>query len=144
MVNITNILTTLTTLITASHILDDNAVLDAYGHISVRNPEDPTKFFMSRDLPPALVASYSDIVEYNVADASPVDPNAPEGFLERLIHATLYNQYSNISSVIHSHAPEIVAYSVNGVLFKPVHPLAGFICMFLQSRASSVPLPLSS
>lgn len=37
MVNITDVLSTL---ITAAHILDYQSVLDAYGHVSVRNPND--------------------------------------------------------------------------------------------------------
>ena len=82
---------------------------------------------MSRDLAPALVSSYSDMVEYHVADATPVDPNAPSGFLERDIHSSIYLQYSDVQSVIHSHSPDIVPYTINHVPFKPVHPLAGFI-----------------
>ena len=32
------------TLITANHILHYHDVVDAYGHISVRNPQDPNNF----------------------------------------------------------------------------------------------------
>ena len=51
-------------LVAANHILVDQAVLDAYGHVSGRNPANPQHFFMGRNLAPALVTA-ADIVEYN-------------------------------------------------------------------------------
>lgn len=59
-------------LITANHILHHHNVVDAYGHISMRNPNNPHTFFMSHSAAPALVSSPTDVVEYNVEDASPV------------------------------------------------------------------------
>ena len=59
-------------LITANHILYHHKVLDAFGHISLRNPDNSHTFFLSRSIAPALVSSPSDIVEYNIEDASPV------------------------------------------------------------------------
>lgn len=60
-------------------------MVDAYGHVSGRNPENSSQYIMSRNLAPALVTK-DDLVFYNVEDASPVDPNAPRGFLERLMY----------------------------------------------------------
>lgn len=34
------------TLITANHILDNQQVVDAFGHISVRNPSNPETFVL--------------------------------------------------------------------------------------------------
>ncbi|KAH0392207.1 hypothetical protein KCU89_g13705, partial [Aureobasidium melanogenum] len=72
-----NLTAVFNTLITGLHILHYNGVLDAYGHMSVRNPNNGSNFFMSRNLAPALVANSSDLVEYYVENAAPVDPNAP-------------------------------------------------------------------
>ena len=127
MVNLTE---TLGTLITASHILHYNAILDAYGHVSVRNPLNSSTFFLSHNVAPALIASPTDLVEYHISDASPVDPNAPAGYLEREIHASVLRQYSNLSCVIHSHSQEMVAYSLlsgNGPALRPLWHMAGFI-----------------
>ncbi len=49
-------------LVTASHILADQGVLDGLGHISVRHPENPQRYLMSRSLAPALVTP-ADIME---------------------------------------------------------------------------------
>ena len=47
MVNITGLLSTL---ITANHILSYHNVLDSFGHISVRNPNTNTTFFIALQL----------------------------------------------------------------------------------------------
>lgn len=122
-----NSTTIFNTLITASHILHYNGVLDAYGHVSVRNPNNALTFFMSRNEAPALVASASDIVEYLIADASPVDPNAPTGFIERYIHSEIFKRFSNVSSVVHSHSPQVVAFSISGVPLRPSMHFGGFL-----------------
>jgi ribulose-5-phosphate 4-epimerase/fuculose-1-phosphate aldolase len=49
-------------LVIANHILQDQGVVDGYGHVSVRNPANPNHFFISRWLAPDLVTK-SDIVE---------------------------------------------------------------------------------
>jgi hypothetical protein len=47
MVNITGLMSTL---ITANHILSYHNVLDSFGHISVRNPNTNTTFFIALQL----------------------------------------------------------------------------------------------
>jgi len=42
-----NLTALLSTLITANHILSHHAVLDPFGHISVRNPNTNTTFFIA-------------------------------------------------------------------------------------------------
>ncbi|KAI1298048.1 class II aldolase and Adducin N-terminal domain-containing protein [Xylaria venustula] len=116
-----------TTFIHALHILHNHAVLDAYGHLSVRNPNNSSTFFMSRNLAPALVSSPSDIVEYNVADASAVESSAPSGFIERFIHSEIYKRFSNVSAVVHSHSPDVIPYSFSDVPLRPSIHMAGFL-----------------
>ncbi len=116
-------------LITASHILHFHGVLDAYGHLSVRNPNNASTFFMSRNEAPALMASASDIVEYHISDASPVEPNAPKGFTERYIHSEIFKRFSAINSVVHSHSSPVIPFSISGAPMKPSIHLAGFLGM---------------
>ncbi|KAI0095557.1 class II aldolase and Adducin N-terminal domain-containing protein [Nemania sp. FL0031] len=113
--------------ITGLHILHYNGVLDAYGHMSVRNPNNASTFFMSRNLPPALASSLNDIVEYRVSDASPVDPSAPAGFIERYIHSEVLKRFPAVNVVVHSHSPAVVPYSITDVPLKPAIHLAGFL-----------------
>jgi ribulose-5-phosphate 4-epimerase/fuculose-1-phosphate aldolase len=102
-------------LITANHILHHQKVLDAYGHISVRNPQNPATFFISRSLAPALVSCREDIEEYYVEDANPVNKEAPQGYVERFIHSELYKRYSDVNSVIHSHSEAVIPFSISSV-----------------------------
>jgi ribulose-5-phosphate 4-epimerase/fuculose-1-phosphate aldolase len=116
------------TFITALHILHFNGVLDAYGHLSVRNPSSSSTFFMSRNVAPALVSSPDDIVEYFVANASAVEPDPPSGFVERYIHSELYKRFPGVNAVVHSHSQAVLPYSVSeDVPLRPVLHVAGFL-----------------
>ena len=42
-------------LVLANHILVNQGVLDGFGHISVRDPANPQRFFIARSMAPALV-----------------------------------------------------------------------------------------
>lgn len=70
---------------------------------------------MPRNMPPANVSSTSDLVEYKISDASPVSPGAARGYIERYIHGEIYKMYPTVNSVIHSHANEVVPYSITGM-----------------------------
>jgi ribulose-5-phosphate 4-epimerase/fuculose-1-phosphate aldolase len=74
-------------IITASHILHKHGIFDAYGHISVRNPDNEKTFLMPCNMPPALLSDASEIVEYQIVDGEPVEGDkAKPGYLERYIH----------------------------------------------------------
>lgn len=114
-------------LITANHILHHHHILDAYGHISLRNPNNPHTFFLSHSIAPALVSSPSDIVEYNIEDASPVKKDVSAGYKERCIHSEILKKYPGINSVVHSHSEAVLPYSISGVEMKPCIHMAGFL-----------------
>lgn len=103
------------TLITANHILHYHSVCDAYGHISVRNPQDPSTFFISKSLAPALVSSKEDIELYRVSDASPVNEGAPKGYVERFVHSEVYKKYKDVNAVIHSHSEAVLPFSISSI-----------------------------
>ncbi|QDS76955.1 hypothetical protein FKW77_005232 [Venturia effusa] len=124
MVNVTEIIRTL---ITANHILDSQQVVDAFGHISVRNPSNPETYFLSGYLAPGLVSSASDIIEYFVSNSTPVDPNAGKGYSERSIHGEVLRRFSGVNSVIHSHAEAVLPFAISGVPLFPVFHMGGFL-----------------
>jgi HCOMODA/2-hydroxy-3-carboxy-muconic semialdehyde decarboxylase len=51
-------------LVVANRILSHEDVVDAYGHISVRHPDNPKRFFMSRSRAPELVERH-DLIEFD-------------------------------------------------------------------------------
>lgn len=126
-----NLTATLSTLITANHILDYNSVLDGLGHISVRNPLNASTFFMTGKPPPALVARASDLSEYNIDDGAPVsaaDARTAEGaFDERFIHQSILKRYPSQNSVVHSHARSVIPFGISDVPFESTYHMTGFM-----------------
>ena len=114
-------------LITSSHILHHHRILDAYGHVSVRNPDNTSTFFLSRDVAPALISSTSDIVEYNIDNAEPVEKDAPAGFADRFIHSEILKKFPSVNAVVYSQAKESVPFTAAGIPLKPMTASAGFL-----------------
>jgi hypothetical protein len=77
-------------LVAANRILAREGVVDAFGHVSVRDPRDPQRFVMSRSRSPALV-ELADLMEFRL-DGSPVDARGRTAYGERMIHAAVYLQ----------------------------------------------------
>lgn len=105
-------------LIAASRILAAERVLDAFGHVTVRHPENAERFLMTRARAPEL-ATVEDILELDL-DARPVVPNGPRPFAERMIHACIYRARPDVFAVCHHHAPALLPYCVSGVPLVPV------------------------
>jgi len=112
-------------LITASHILANEGVLDSFGHATVRSATDPGHFFMPRAMPPALV-SRADIVELDL-DCKPVTPNAPRLNGERYIHCEIYKARADVQSVIHTHDLAVIPFGLTNTPLRPVIAQAGFL-----------------
>src|ERR1019366_3489242 len=51
-------------LVLANQILVDQGVIDAYGHVSVRDPQNSNHFLLARHIP-AIAVTAADIVEYD-------------------------------------------------------------------------------
>jgi HCOMODA/2-hydroxy-3-carboxy-muconic semialdehyde decarboxylase len=109
-------------LVTANHILAHEGVVDAYGHVSVRNPDAPERFFLARSRSPELV-EMDDILEFGL-DGEPVLPVDGEIYLERFIHAAIFEARPDVHSVVHSHAEEIIPYGITNVPLRPVFHVA--------------------
>jgi ribulose-5-phosphate 4-epimerase/fuculose-1-phosphate aldolase len=113
-------------LVDANHILFDQGVVDGFGHVSVRHPERPDRFLLSRSMAPALVTE-KDVLELDL-DGNPVVPNGPAPYLERFIHGEIYRKRPDVNSVVHSHSPSVVPFSVvTGTKLRPVCHMCGFL-----------------
>jgi ribulose-5-phosphate 4-epimerase/fuculose-1-phosphate aldolase len=112
-------------IITASHILTNEGILDSFGHVSARSAKNPGHFFMPRAMPPALVAR-ADIVEVDL-DCKPVAPDAPRLNGERYIHCEMYKARGDVQSVIHTHDLSVIPFGLAGIALKPVVVQAGFL-----------------
>ena len=111
--------------ITASHILTNEGILDSFGHVSARSAKNPEHFYMPRAMPPALV-SRADIVKIG-PECKPIAADAPRLNGERYIHCQVYKARSDVQSVIHTHDLAVIPFGLAGVSLKPVVAQAGFL-----------------
>lgn len=108
----------------ANRILANEGVVDAYGHASVRHPEDKGRFLLSRSRAPELV-SPDDLMEFGL-DGEVVDKGDKRApYVERFIHAAVYEARPEIVSVIHNHSPKVVPFSVTKTPLRPLIHVAG-------------------
>ena len=115
----------LTDLVLANRILYALGVLDSHGHVSVRDPKHPDHFFLARSLAPALVTA-DDIMAYDL-DASPVEQRGRGMYSERFIHGEIYRVRADVHSVVHSHSPTVIPFSISKTALRPVYHMASFI-----------------
>ena len=96
---------TLEDLAAASRILVDQGVFDAAGHVSMRQPNHPERFLMSRSLAPQMVTA-DDIMEFDL-DCNAVEPRGRNGFIERYLHGEIFRARPDVMAVAHSHSPSV-------------------------------------
>lgn len=113
-------------LVAANHILFDQGVVDAFGHISARHDKRPDRFLLARNMAPGNVTA-ADIVEFDL-DGNPVNAAGRRVYLERFIHSEIFRARPDVVSVVHSHSHNIVPLSVvKGVKLQAIFHMAGFI-----------------
>jgi HCOMODA/2-hydroxy-3-carboxy-muconic semialdehyde decarboxylase len=112
-------------IVVGSRILADFGVLDGFGHVSARHPTNPNHFLMSRSLAPALVTA-DDIMEFDL-DGNAVDARGRSLFLERFIHSEIYKARPDVMSVVHSHSPGVIPFSVSQVPLRPMYHNPSFL-----------------
>ena len=112
-------------LVYANRILYDQAVIDGFGHVSVRDDRNPSHFLMSRSMAPGLVTT-KDILTYDL-EGAPIDAAGRAVYLERFLHAAIYRARPEVKAVIHSHSPSLIAFSVTGTSLRPVYHLSSFL-----------------
>ena len=112
-------------LVTANHILHDHAVVDAFGHVSVRQPERSDHFLLARAMAPSLVGA-ADIVAYSPA-GEPAPGETRRSYVERFIHSEIYRARPDVTAIVHSHAISVIPFTVSSVALRPVFHMAGFL-----------------
>lgn len=125
--NVLTCLQTLKDLISANHMLHLHGAVDGFGHVSVRHPGNSKTYFIAAYIPPALVESEDDLIEYYVDGSEPVDPQARKGYSERYIHGEIFKRYPSVQCVVHSHAEAVIPYAVSTAPLLPVYHMSGFM-----------------
>jgi HCOMODA/2-hydroxy-3-carboxy-muconic semialdehyde decarboxylase len=105
----------------ANRMCANEGVLDAFGHVSMRHPDNPNRYFLSRSRAPQLVEQ-ADLIEYDL-DSRPIREPGATQYSERVIHGEIYKARPDVMSVCHHHAPAFMPLIATGTDYVPVFHL---------------------
>ena len=112
-------------LVIAYRILAEHGIIDAYGHISVRSPTNPERFWMARSIAPELVTE-ADMMEFGM-DSEPIDAKGFNPVIERYIHGEVYKSRPEVMAVVHNHSPSVIPFCCTNTPLQPIFHMSAFI-----------------
>jgi ribulose-5-phosphate 4-epimerase/fuculose-1-phosphate aldolase len=112
-------------LVTANRILANEGIVDSFGHVSARHPDNPQHYLLSRARAPERI-EHDDIIEYTL-DGAAIDKNAPAPYMERFIHGAIYEARPDVHAIVHNHSPSVIPFGVTGRKLKPFLHLCAHI-----------------
>jgi ribulose-5-phosphate 4-epimerase/fuculose-1-phosphate aldolase len=114
-------------LVTANHILYAQHVVDGFGHVSLRHPSNPQAFLIATSIAPALVQQ-ADLIMLDLAGAPTDATDKRPIYLERFIHSEIYRARPDVQSIVHSHSPAVIPFSVvKATRLRPICHLCAFL-----------------
>ena len=105
-------------LVTANRVLASQNIVDSFGHVSVRSPDNPKRYYLSRARAPERVER-ADIMEFTL-EGDPVDAQGRKPYLERFIHGAAYEARPDVMAVIHNHSPGVIPFGITGRKMRPI------------------------
>jgi HCOMODA/2-hydroxy-3-carboxy-muconic semialdehyde decarboxylase len=112
-------------LVIAYRILAEHGIIDAYGHISVRSPTNPERFWMARSIAPELVTE-ADLMEFDM-QSEPIDAQGRSPVMERFIHGEVYKKRPEVMAVVHNHSPSVIPFCCTNTTLRPIFHMSAFI-----------------
>lgn len=112
-------------LVIATKILVNEQVIDGFGHVSVRNPEKPDRYFMTRD----NFGGFNEenyIIELDL-DSNPCKHNEIKPSVERFIHGEIYRVRPDVNAIVHTHSPALIPFGVSKTPLQPLYHMCGFL-----------------
>ena len=105
----------------ANRIVANEGVIDAFGHVSMRHPDNSGRYLLSRSRAPELVTA-EDFLEYDL-DSRPVSEPAVTQYSERVIHGEIYKARPEVMAVCHHHCPAFMPLIATGADYVPIFHL---------------------
>lgn len=112
-------------LVTANRILAREGVVDSFGHISARHPDNPQHFLLSRARAPDCIEA-DDIMEFTL-DGTATDARGRAPYLERFIHGAIFEARPDVHAVVHNHSQSVIPFGVTGHKLRPLLHVCGNI-----------------
>jgi HCOMODA/2-hydroxy-3-carboxy-muconic semialdehyde decarboxylase len=109
---------TLEELVTANRILAREGVVDAFGHASIRHPDHPDRYILSRARAPECIEA-DDLLEFTLT-GEPIAAAGRKPYAERHIHGAIYEHRPDVRAVIHHHSPAVIPFGVTGIALQPI------------------------
>ena len=109
----------------ANRILSHEGILDALGHVSVRNPVNANTFFQARAISPFEVTP-EDILEIDL-DGDVVTQTKMKPYGERIIHGAILKARPEMNAVFHGHFAAVIPFSVTNTPIRPVTHVGSFL-----------------
>jgi ribulose-5-phosphate 4-epimerase/fuculose-1-phosphate aldolase len=105
-------------LVTANRILAREGVVDAFGHVSIRHPEHPDRYVLSRARAPECI-EVEDLIEFTL-EGAPIAAGGRKPYAERFIHGAVYEARPEVHAVVHNHSPSVIPFGITGTPLRPV------------------------
>jgi 3-hydroxy-2-methylpyridine-4,5-dicarboxylate 4-decarboxylase len=113
-------------LVMANRIIANEGIVDALGHISLRNPENPNTFFIARGGLAPIEVTKDDIVEVDL-EGKAITKSTQKLYGEIVIHSAILKARPDMTTVFHGHQPAIIPFTVVDIPMRPLLNTAGFI-----------------
>ncbi|MBY5974355.1 class II aldolase/adducin family protein [Pseudooceanicola marinus] len=110
-------------LVIGTKILVNEGIMDVFGHISVRDPDNPEQFLLGQKLAPNWITT--EDIQTLTLDGETTD-NRPS-YLERYIHSEIYKARPDVMCVLHTHSPEVLPYCFIDTPLRPVTHMGAFL-----------------
>jgi HCOMODA/2-hydroxy-3-carboxy-muconic semialdehyde decarboxylase len=105
----------------ANRMVANEGVIDAFGHVSMRHPDRPGRYLLSRSRSPELIGP-EDFIEYDLDSRPVAEPGVPQ-YTERVIHGEIYKARPDVMAVCHHHSPAFMPLIATGTDYVPVFHL---------------------
>ena len=112
-------------LVAANRILAHEQVVDAFGHVSLRQPDHRHHYVLSRSRAPELV-ELDDLMEFEL-DGRPLNGQGRTPYGERFIHGAVMEARPEINAVVHNHAYDVLPFGLTDTPLKPLIHTASVI-----------------
>jgi HCOMODA/2-hydroxy-3-carboxy-muconic semialdehyde decarboxylase len=103
----------------ANRIIAMEGVLDAFGHVTIRHPDNPERYLMSRTRAPELIEP-DDVYEFTMDSEPVVDPKA-RMYGERVLHGEVFVARADVNAICHHHAGAVMPFCITGIELVPVY-----------------------
>ena len=112
-------------IVVGNRILAHEDVVDAFGHVSLRHPDNPEHYLMARSRSPELV-TMDDIMEFTL-QGDIVGDDSRKPYAERHIHGGIFERRPDVQSVVHNHSHAIIPFSVTKTPLRPLMHVTGVL-----------------